>query len=93
MRADFFKEIETNRPAYVVYVNAVSSWISTVLPGHPRQLIDSIDSWWQPYAAQNYRLVGQVDVPDGQPPQYFWDDQMASRTNIGEPNISIFRHK
>jgi 4-amino-4-deoxy-L-arabinose transferase-like glycosyltransferase len=93
MRSDFFREIETNRPAYVVYVNAMSSWISTVIPGQPRQLIDSIDDWWQPYAAQNYRLVGQVDIPDGQPPQYYWDDQMASRTNIGEPSISIFRHK
>jgi len=94
MRADFFREIETNRPSYVVYINTLTSWVSTVIPGQAGKLIDSIDNWWQPYAAQNFQLVGEIDIPqDNRPPQFFWDEQMASRTNTGAATISIFRRK
>jgi len=93
MRSDFFHEIETNRPAYVIYVNTLTSWVSTVVPGQAGKLIDSINDWWQPYARQNYQLVGQVDIAEGQPSQFFWDEQMGSRTNTADATISIFRRK
>jgi hypothetical protein len=74
-------------------VNTLTSWVSTVVPGQAGKLIDSINDWWQPYARQNYQLVGQVDIAEGQPSQFFWDEQMGSRTNTADATISIFRRK
>jgi hypothetical protein len=93
MRADFIQEIETNRPAYVVYVNSLQSWVSTVIPGQAGKLIDSINNWWQPFAAQNYQLAGEIDIPEGGPSQFFWDQEMSNRTNSSPATISVFRRK
>jgi hypothetical protein len=93
MRADFISEIETNRPAYVVNINLLSSWVSKVIPGQAGKLIDAIDDWWQPYAAQHYQLAGEIDIPEAGPSQFFWDQEMSSRTNSSPATISVFRRK
>ncbi len=91
MRAEFIRELETNRPAYVVYVNSLSSWVSTIIPGQTSKAIDAIDDWWQADAATNYQLAGEIDIPEAGPSQFFWDQQMASRTNTAPATISVFR--
>jgi hypothetical protein len=93
MRADFIQEIETNRPAYVVYVNFFRSWVSTVIPGQSGKIIDSIDSWWQSYAAQNYQLAGEIDIPEAGQSQFFWDQEMSNRTNSSRATISVYRRR
>ncbi|HWY30365.1 MAG TPA: hypothetical protein VNX46_06415, partial [Candidatus Acidoferrum sp.] len=93
MRADFIQEIETNRPAYVLYVDSLRSWVSVVIPGQSGKIIDSIDNWWQPYAAQHYQLAGEIDIPEAGPSQFFWDQKMSNRTNSSPATISVFRRK
>jgi len=90
MRPEFIREIETARPRYVVYVNNFRSWYSVITRADPPQVIGGFLPWWTDYS-KAYQLVGQVDSVAGQPPDFFWDGQMSSRTNSSPPGISIYR--
>jgi len=91
MREEFFHEIETARPRYVVYFNQLSSWCSVIAPGQTQQALDRINGWWDNYAKQHYQLAGVVDTVKDQPSQFFWDQRLSSRTNASPPVISIYR--
>jgi hypothetical protein len=90
MRQEFFKEIEQARPAYVVYVNTLSSWCSAVIPGDTAKVLDSFQNWWVDYS-KNYQLAGLVDYAANKPADFYWDGQMAGRTNPAPANILIYR--
>jgi hypothetical protein len=90
MQKEFINEIETARPRYVVFVNSSSSWHSVIYPGKP--LEHPIPDWWNGYS-QNYEPVGAVDIFEDKPSEFFWDTQLASRTNSLSPIIFIFRRK
>jgi hypothetical protein len=90
MQKEFIGEIETAAPRYVVYVNIASSWLSSVYPGkHPEQ---PINDWWQSYS-HSYDFVGAVDIFEDKPSEFFWDEQLLSRTNSSLPTISIYHRK
>lgn len=93
MRVEFIREIETARPKYVVYVNKLSSWCSAVTPGEGQKALDFINDWWDAYSVQNYQLVGVMDSTEDKPSEFFWDNQLSSRTNSSPAAISIFRRK
>jgi len=93
MRADFIQEIETNRPAYIVYVNMSPSWISTADSIRTRRQMRALMDWWQPYAGKKYDLAGQIDITDAAPTQFFWDAQMTNRAGVGPADISVFRRR
>ena len=93
MRAEFIHEIETARPKYVVYIDTLPSWCSTIIPGDTQRLLDVLNDWWDTYAAQNYQHVGAVDTAEDQPSEFYWDKQLSSRTNTSPAEISIFRRK
>jgi Dolichyl-phosphate-mannose-protein mannosyltransferase len=92
MRQEFKKEIEAAQPKYVVHVNILSSWCSAVVPGQTEKILDDFQKWWGDYS-QNYRLVGVVDIAEDKPAEFFWDEQLSSRTNTSPAEISIFRRK
>jgi hypothetical protein len=91
MRAEYFHEIETARPRYVVYFNQLSSWRSITVPGQTQQAVDEINAWWHAYSATFYQRVGVVDMMADQPSQFFWNEQLSDRTNKLPAGISIFR--
>jgi hypothetical protein len=93
MREEFIHEIEMATPKYVIYDNNLSSWCSVVIDGKTSNILDSINDWWNVYALQNYQLVGAIDMAENQPSQFFWDEQLANRTNSSPPKIYIFRRK
>lgn len=93
MRAEFFNEIETARPRYVVYFNQPASWRAIIVPGVTQPAMAAIGGWWRAYAAQYYQKVGMVDMVEDQPSKFYWDDQLSSRTNLSPAAISIFRRK
>jgi hypothetical protein len=93
MRAEFIQEIENARPKYVVYIDTLPSWCSTIFPGDTQRLLDTLNDWWDTYAAQNYQQVGAVDTAEDQPSEFYWDEQLSSRTNTSPAEISIFRRK
>jgi hypothetical protein len=92
MRAEFKHEIEAAKPAYVIHVDLLSSWCSSVVPGKTGKILDDFNQWWNDYA-QNYQLVGAVDIKIDKPPEFFWDDQLSGRTNTAPAEITIFRRK
>jgi hypothetical protein len=53
---------------------------------------NKISDWWNGYS-QNYELVGAVDIFEDKPSEFFWDGQLANRTNSSPPGIFIFRRK
>jgi hypothetical protein len=66
------------------------SWLSLFYPGkHPEQ---PITDWWNGYS-QNYEPAGAVDVFEDRPSEFFWDAQLADRTNSSPPAISIYRRR
>ncbi|HTB85251.1 MAG TPA: glycosyltransferase family 39 protein [Candidatus Sulfotelmatobacter sp.] len=90
MRGEFIREIETSRPKFVVYDNTLSAWCSTVTPGKTGPAMDEINHWWNGFA-HNYETVGLVDIHDDAPTEFFWDQNIASRTNAGQANLYILR--
>jgi hypothetical protein len=92
MGQEFIHEIEAARPQYVVYVNGLSSWCSAVVPGETGKILDGFQKWWDNYA-QNYQLVGVVDMAEDKPTEFFWDEQLSHRTNTQPANVSIYRRK
>lgn len=93
MRADFIQEIETHRPAYIVYVNMSASWVSVADSARTQSQVQAILDWWQTYAGKNYDLAGQIDITEAAPTQFFWDAQMTNRTSVDPAVISVFRRK
>jgi hypothetical protein len=93
MRAEFIREIEDARPQYIVYFNELASWRAIEVPGQTPKILAAINAWWRAYSAENYQIVGVVDIAEDQPSQFFWDAGLASRTNTLPAGISIFRRK
>ena len=92
MQREFTHEIETSRPKYVVWVDIMSSWFSTIIPGDPSSPVNSILNWWNDYS-HNYQLVGAVDVFDEKPSEFFWDEQLTNRTNPPPCGIRVYRKR
>ena len=92
MQDEFIHEIKTARPKYIIHVDTLSSWCSVVIPGETGKTLDRLDQWWAGYAV-NYQLAGAVDTAIDKPSDFFWDNQLPSRTNTQPASISIFRRK
>jgi hypothetical protein len=71
MQNDMIRELETNRPEYIVFVNMASSWSRR--PDSPVR----IDDWWNAYSAQNYRLIGAADILTPERTEYHWENLEA----------------
>lgn len=69
------------------FVNIRGSWVQSTAV-----VSNSVPGWWKQYST-NYQLAGMVDVNEGHPSQFFWDGQLADRTNNQPPDISIYCRK
>ena len=70
MQREMIGEIEAERPAMLVFVNAYDSWIPQ--PGHERLIFKWIDR----YIGEQYIQVGTVDLTV--PPAYRWGEAAAA---------------
>lgn len=87
MQDQMIHQIEEADPACVVFVNIRGSWVQSTAV-----VSNSVPGWWKQYST-NYQLAGMVDVNEGHPSQFFWDGQLADRTNNQPPDISIYCRK
>ena len=87
MQDQMIHEIQQAAPACVVFVNIRGSWVQSTAV-----VENKIPGWWNGYS-QNYDLVGAVDMAEGKPSEFFWDGQLANRTNSSLPEISIYRRR
>ncbi|MEJ0090629.1 MAG: glycosyltransferase family 39 protein [Limisphaerales bacterium] len=92
MRSEFIREIESAQPRFVVYDNTLSSWCSVFTHGKSDRAMGEINTWWANYA-QNYEMAGKVDIYDDRPTEFYWDDNLANRTNTGLASVFILRRK
>jgi hypothetical protein len=92
MRREFIREIETARPKFVVYDNTLSAWCSILTPGKTGPATDEINQWWTGFA-RNYETAGYVDIHDDAPTEFFWDQDIARRTNSDPANLYLLRRK
>jgi hypothetical protein len=60
MQEEFIREVETNRPEYVVYVNNQLSWLA--VPESEQKLLN----WWPKYWADNLQLVRTITTRQGE---------------------------
>jgi hypothetical protein len=87
MQSQMIREIETSKPAYVIFINLQSSWVQSTA-----SVKDKIPGWWNGYS-KNCELVGAVDLFEDKPSEFYWDGQLMDRTNPVPPKISIFIRK
>ena len=84
MQKEMAKEIEGNRPEYIVLVKVVTSW--QVRAGSDRW----IAGWINDYVARHYQLVG---VAEYVPPQtrYVWGDAVKTYKEESDSAIEILK--
>ncbi len=90
MQADFINEIENAKPKYVVFVNLALSWLSVIYPNAPPS--HPIPDWWRGYS-KNYELVGVVNMAEGKPSQFLWDEPVAGQAPLLSEEITGFRRR
>jgi hypothetical protein len=87
MREEFAREVETNQPRYIVFVDIVTSWISLT------QSDTSILTWWNEFVKQHYEIVGAVRLTADQPTEYYWDEAVVRTLDLAECHLLIYRRK
>ncbi|MGA2854084.1 MAG: glycosyltransferase family 39 protein [Verrucomicrobiota bacterium] len=87
MQQDMMREIETNRPEYLVYISHVTSW--SFQPHSDRAIL----GWCQEYAGRFYELVGIVHKSSTGGLESFWGDEAKNRHNDDGDYIAVFKRK
>ena len=84
MQKEMAKEIEENRPDYIVLVKVVTSW--QVRPGAERWIL----TWFKDYLAAHYQIVGVADEVAPQT-RYIWGDAAKAYKEESGAAIEVFK--
>ena len=87
MQKQMMQEVEANRPAYVVFVNSSSSWLSR----HGSPQVVAFRTWMDQYIAANLEEVGTVELADPES-HYYWGDEARGLHQPGRELI-IYKRK
>jgi hypothetical protein len=87
MRNELIREIETQRPEYVVFVHVDTSWAADL--DEPAPVLD----WWKQYSAQHYGLVGAADIVSADRTEYRWDAAAPGYQMQGEDYLQVYRRR
>jgi hypothetical protein len=83
MQREMIREIETNSPEFVVFVNRDFSW-------HQEPRSDTtIFTWWNDYQT-NYTMVGLIEQNWPYPSRYFWGKDAAARGRLKGTGMEIY---
>lgn len=87
MQKQMMQEVESNRPAYVVFVNISHSW--NTHPGAPQTA--AVRAWMNQYISSNFEAAGAVELAEPES-HYFWGDEV--RGNLRPRfDLLIFKRK
>ena len=81
---EFSSDVEKAKPKYLVYFNHPISLL--VQPNTDHYIFD----WVQKYVDSNYKLVGLVDMIEGQHSVYKWRDQLNNYKPVSKNVIYVF---
>lgn len=87
MQQDLIREVETNRPTFLVFVTEPMSWLRQ--RGAPGVIFD----WLEPYAQQNYEVIARVDLSARGPSRFIWDPQAARESPRPGPYLLLSRRR
>ncbi|MGB9081809.1 MAG: glycosyltransferase family 39 protein [Desulfuromonadaceae bacterium] len=87
MQSEMIREIEMAKPKYIVMVNLPSSW------GEPPFFSRTIIEWGEKYAAEQYDVVGVIDIVDFDTTHYLWDDKATGYVPISDVFLSVLKRK
>jgi hypothetical protein len=85
MTEEFKREIEAARPAYVVFVDAGSSWVATLKPD--TRIVD----WSRAFTASCYTRVGVADIPPTGAGIIRWDADAIGYEPTSTSRIFVYR--
>jgi hypothetical protein len=83
MQREMIREIETNSPEFVVFVNQDFSWQQK-----PQSDV-TIFKWWDDYKT-NYTTVGLIEQDWPNPSQFFWGKDAAAHGKLKGTGMEIF---
>jgi 4-amino-4-deoxy-L-arabinose transferase-like glycosyltransferase len=87
MQQDMIREIETNRPEFLVQVVCGNSWLFQ--PRSDRTILD----WCQQYAGRFYEPVGFVRKNAAREVESFWEGAAKAHLNDGGEYLAIYKRK
>jgi 4-amino-4-deoxy-L-arabinose transferase-like glycosyltransferase len=87
MRAGIMRELEQNRPEYLVYVDIWDSWGER--EGSPQS--SAFLAWLQDYMNESYERIGVVDVAE--PSEYVWGSSATAYTPTSSKVIYVLKRK
>jgi hypothetical protein len=81
---EFVKDVEKQKPKYIVFFNHSISLL--VQPNVDQYVFE----WANKYLTANYKVVGVIDMPDGQQTTYVWNENVNTYKPQGKNVIYIF---
>jgi hypothetical protein len=87
MQHEMMREIESNKPEYMVYVSHELSWIFN--PNSDR----TIFHWFDGYSGQFYEQAGVVDEGPNGESEYFWDGAARNYHSFRGRYIIVYKRK
>ena len=87
MQDEMIREIESNKPEYLVWVGYKLSWL--VQPSSNLQIFD----WFQKYAGEFYEKAGIVDTRATGKTIYLWDDDARNYHGSVEQYLVVYKRK
>jgi len=84
MQVEMIREIETNAPEFIVFVNQNFSWVQA-----PQSDL-TIFKWWNDYQT-NYNMVGLVEENWPRPSRFLWGKDAAAYGKLKGTGMEIYR--
>jgi Dolichyl-phosphate-mannose-protein mannosyltransferase len=86
MQVEMIREIETNAPEFIVFVNQNFSWVQAP------QSDTTIFKWWNDYKT-NYATVGLVEQHWPYPSQFFWGQGAVAHGKLNGTGLEIYQRR
>ena len=87
MQDEMIREVEAQRPEYVVFVHVRSSWLTDLEGAAP------VLGWWKQHCARNYSLVGIVDMVSEDRTEYRWDAAVMGYWTRSDAYLQVYRRR
>jgi hypothetical protein len=87
MQQEMIREVESQSPAFIVFVNVSTSWLAG--PRSEKMIFD----WMRTYLADHYERVGIADIIRKDLTIYRWEDRAKNYSPVSRYNVYVFRRK
>ena len=87
MQEWMIREIEANKPKYLVFVDSPFSWLAN------QNSNQFILNWFDQYSAANYNMVGFADMIAPGNTKYVWREALPYYRVQGQASVSVFERK